>query len=240
MRKILASILTIGIVATLLGVGTIAYFSDIESANFTISAGVIDLEVNGENPWCEKFNIELKPKWNWEQNFTLHMTADSNPAKACFRITDLQNNNGNESEPELWAEGATYNCTTHEWNKTNWHPVCNLSDNIRVDISFNSSCTDKKVWYIYENGNYKWVAKDPNWDWKQHIDQLPTLTDLNTIGWIRLTKECAQCGLPEKLLPCHNYTFHISFHNTLNNNDNEYQGDTTTFTIEFYVTQTDY
>jgi len=108
MRRILTSIMTIGVVAAMMGVGTFAYFNDVESAGFTISAGAIDLEVDGENPWCESFDFELKPSWNWEKNFTLHMTADSNPAKVCFIIKDIVDGNGFETEPELWAEGAVY------------------------------------------------------------------------------------------------------------------------------------
>ena len=84
MNKILSSILAIGVVAALMGVGTFAYFSDTEtSTGNTISTGIIDLEVDNENPWCESFNIELKPSWDWEKDFTLHMTEESNPAKAC-------------------------------------------------------------------------------------------------------------------------------------------------------------
>jgi len=37
MRKILGSIISIGVVAALMGIGTFAYFNDTESANFTIN-----------------------------------------------------------------------------------------------------------------------------------------------------------------------------------------------------------
>ena len=241
MRKILGSIITIGVIAALMGVGTFAYFSDTESADFTINTGVIDLEVDGENPWCESFTIHLKPSWDWERDFILHMTAESNPAKVCFRIKDLQDKDYVRSEPELWAEGAVYNCTTHEWDMSNWSAIDNVSDHIRVDISFDSTCPCERVWYIDDDGDgdYEWMVKLPNWNWKQHIEKLPTLKKLSEIGWIGLAGNCDQCGNPYNLTPCTNYIFHLSFHNTLNGDDNEYQGDSTTFTLEFYATQLD-
>ncbi|MCD6468327.1 MAG: hypothetical protein J7L32_03340 [Thermoplasmata archaeon] len=238
MRRILTSIMTIGVVAAMMGVGTFAYFNDVESAGFTISAGAIDLEVDGENPWCESFDFELKPSWDWEKNFTLHMTADSNPAKAWFRLKGIVDGNGFETEPELWAEGAVYNCTTHEWDRTNWQPIHNLSDHIKVDIAIQSDTQGMWMWYIDEDGDgsYEWVAKSEDWDWSSNLDMLPTLGGLNNT-WIQLTQDCHN---PPYFEPCHNYTFHLSLHNTLNGNDNEYQGDTTSFTIEFYATQLDY
>ena len=237
MRKILGSIITIGIVAALMGVGTFAYFSDTESADFTINTGVIDLEVDGENPWCESFTIHLKPSWDWERDFILHMTAESNPAKVWFKIADIVDRNTTETEPELWAEGAIYNCITHEWDRSEWTPIFNLSDHIKVDIAIESDTPGMWMWYVYDEGQqtYKWVAQSKNWDWENHLDELPTLSELNNT-WIQLTRDC---HLPHNLTPCTNYIFHLSFHNTLNGDDNEYQGDSTTFTLEFYATQLD-
>ncbi|MCD6468328.1 MAG: hypothetical protein J7L32_03345, partial [Thermoplasmata archaeon] len=145
-----------------------------------------------------------------------------------------------ETEPELWAEGAVYNCTTHEWDRTNWQPIYNLSDHIKVDIAIQSDTQGMWMWYIDEDGDgsYEWVAKSEDWDWNNNLEMLPTMSELNNMGWVGLTGD-PQSGLPEELEPCHNYTFHLSLHNTLNGNDNEYQGDTTSFTIEFYATQTD-
>jgi predicted ribosomally synthesized peptide with SipW-like signal peptide len=222
MRKILTSVLIIGVAAALMGIGTFAYFSDIESSTGnTITTGVIDLEVNGQNPWEASFSEELKPGRNMEKEFVLHMTGDSNPAKAWFRITDIVDDQGVSSEPEQEAEDGT--------------PVCDLSNHIKVDIAMESNTPGMWMWYTKEDGG-GWHAHPDDWDWESHLDDLYTLAEIGSIGWIQLTGDC---DLPTNLQPCEEYTFHLSFHNTLNGDDNEYQGDTTTFTIEFYVTQTD-
>lgn len=242
MKRILVSILTIGVVTVLMGAGTFSYFSDVESASFTITGGVIDLEVDEENPWCESISIELKPQWDWERDFKLHMTKESNPAKAWFRLKDVMDSGGPNmapythasSEPEYEAEGGTYReCIPNNDNI----PVDNISDFIKVDISFDSDVPGYRMWYLHtECCSYAWIAKPLTWDWRDHLDELPSIGYLNDTGWIPLTKDC---DLPHNLTPCKNYTFHLSFHNLLNGDDNEYQGDETTFKLEFYVTQTD-
>ena len=238
MKKILGSILTIGVVAAFMGAGTFAYYSDVESATFTITGGIIDLEVDGENPWCESIELELKPTWNWEDDFTLHMTAESNPAKAWFRIRDMVESGGITSEPEFVAEGGTFDPPDCTWNYTNWVPIDNISDFIKVDISFDSDHEGYRMWYLkkYCSG-YTWQPKPLSWKWQDNLNLLPDLHYLVETGWIPLTQDC---DLPHNLTPCHDYTFHLSFHNLLDDDDNnEYQGDEVTFELEFYVTQTD-
>lgn len=52
MKKILMSVMVIGIATAFLGAGTFAYFTDTEtSTGNTFTAGTIDLAVNNENPW---------------------------------------------------------------------------------------------------------------------------------------------------------------------------------------------
>jgi len=241
-NKILSSILVIGVVAALMGVGTFAYFSDIEtSTGNTISTGIIDLEVDGQNPWSASFQEEIKPGRTFEKDFTLHMTEDSNPAKAWFRITDVVDSGGScmsgythaSSEPEYVAEGGTYTDGTPNNDNT---PRDDLSNHIKVDISFDSDVSGWRMWYIDNDndGDYEWVAISESGT--PSTDKMPTLAEVNTFGWIQLTGDCE---LPHNLTPCTDYTFHLSFHNTLNGDNNEYQGDMTTFTIEFYATQID-
>jgi len=61
MRKVLASVLVISVVATVGYLGTKAYFSDVEeSKGNVLSAGTIDISVDGQNPWTNKYDGELK------------------------------------------------------------------------------------------------------------------------------------------------------------------------------------
>ena len=98
MNKILiSSWIKICIALLLVGAGTYAFFNDSEkSINNVITTGIIDLEVNGENPLVGSIITinDLKP-CNWYyKNITLHLTGDSNPAKAwmhIFNVTDFCN-----------------------------------------------------------------------------------------------------------------------------------------------------
>ena len=152
-----------------------------------------------------------------------------------FRIADIVDRNTTETEPELWAEGAVFDCGIG-WDRSGWTPIFDLSNHIKVNIAINASgSTDTWMWYYNDGSGYGWYAHSSDWDWESNLDKLPTLAELNNT-WIQITGDCE---LPPNLVPCTNYHFHLSFHNTLNGDDNEYQGDMTTFTIEFYATQID-
>ena len=71
MRRILLSIIIIGVVAGMMGAGTFSYFSDVEtSKGNTFSAGVLDLNVDGKNKNVVKFTVSNmrpgnQPKGMW-------------------------------------------------------------------------------------------------------------------------------------------------------------------------------
>ena len=59
MNKVLASLLMIGMVAAMAGAGTFAYFEDVETvAGNTITAGSLDLVINGDNPVTSHFDVD--------------------------------------------------------------------------------------------------------------------------------------------------------------------------------------
>jgi len=94
-RLLVSSWIKICIVLLLIGAGTYAFFNDSEkSINNVITTGVIDLEVNGENPLVGPIITidNLKPDCWYYKNVTLHLTEDSNPAKVwmhIFNVTDF-------------------------------------------------------------------------------------------------------------------------------------------------------
>jgi predicted ribosomally synthesized peptide with SipW-like signal peptide len=59
MKKILAFLMSLGLVALLVGIGFAAFFSDTEtSSSNTFSAGTLDLQVDGESPLASaKFDV---------------------------------------------------------------------------------------------------------------------------------------------------------------------------------------
>ena len=59
MKKILMSILVIGVSLGMLGAGTFSYFSDEEIAmGNTFSAGTIDIQIGDNDPWTGSFQLE--------------------------------------------------------------------------------------------------------------------------------------------------------------------------------------
>jgi predicted ribosomally synthesized peptide with SipW-like signal peptide len=115
--KILASLVIIGLVASTIGFGTYAFFSDVEkSTGNTFTAGKIDLKVDldrdGSHKWdlkdlvpaTDKFftYTDVKPGDDGEMTISLHVY--DNPANLCFYITPNLDSDNGCNEPELKAE----------------------------------------------------------------------------------------------------------------------------------------
>lgn len=137
-KKVLLSIMTIAVVAALVGVGVQAYFSDIEqSTGNVLTAGTLDLEVDTENPWASAaINITC-----WEPGNTTNDVLINVSSVDCCLDGDLYMNftavtdAGNIiNEPECAAEGGT-------WYKSNSTcigntPVDNLSTKITLNVTW--------------------------------------------------------------------------------------------------------
>jgi predicted ribosomally synthesized peptide with SipW-like signal peptide len=102
--KILASLMVIGLVASAIGVGTYAYFSDTEtSSGNTFTAGSLDLQVDidgaWKNPWVGPFFdfTNVKPGDHGEKTISLHVDND---AWAWVKIYNLHNDDNGLTEPE--------------------------------------------------------------------------------------------------------------------------------------------
>jgi predicted ribosomally synthesized peptide with SipW-like signal peptide len=106
MRKVLLSILSISFVAAVIATGTLAYFYDIEvSDNNTITAGTIDISVDGENPWVTSVVVtdDAKPSLN----FCVYKTVcnnGTNPTMVYAKLENITEVNNVETEPELEAD----------------------------------------------------------------------------------------------------------------------------------------
>jgi len=120
--KILASLMVIGLVASAIGMGTYAYFSDTEtSTGNTFTAGAIDLKIDST---C-KYNGQTQKFCTWESkdlgtgdvffNFndvkpgdfgedTISFDLTSNPAWACIYVTNIVDSDNGCNGPELKAE----------------------------------------------------------------------------------------------------------------------------------------
>ncbi len=111
MKKILISLLTIGIIATA-GYGvTQALFSDEEVSGVnTFSTGTIDIKVNGQNPWNQTAGYtlsEMKPSYTGYIDFMIK-NVGTNPANVWKTLESFAYDDPNDtvSEPECEAEGG--------------------------------------------------------------------------------------------------------------------------------------
>ncbi|KUJ93486.1 MAG: hypothetical protein XD40_1336 [Archaeoglobus fulgidus] len=106
MRKLLLSILSIGFMMAVIATGTLTYFYDVEvSDNNTITAGTIDISVDGENPWTTSVIVtdDAKPSLNFCV-YKLVCNNGTNPAVVYTRIDNITESNNEVTEPELEAD----------------------------------------------------------------------------------------------------------------------------------------
>ncbi len=107
-RRILVSLMVIGIVGAVAGSGTLAYFNDTESSTGnTFTSGSIDLEfgyANGDSALIDfngepAFSIsDMKPGDTNETTFAFEVS--DNPSYVCAAITDVEDNEVSVTEPE--------------------------------------------------------------------------------------------------------------------------------------------
>lgn len=106
-KKTLMSIMVIGITASMIA-GTMPFLSDTEkSSGNSFSAGILDLEVNNQNPLDSPVitmsHVEFCYCHGCYKNIILHMTGDSNPAKVKMRIFNVTNHSGYTGcSPGFW------------------------------------------------------------------------------------------------------------------------------------------
>ena len=101
-KKILASIMVVGLLALAMGWGTYSYFSDTEtSTSNTFTAGTLDLKVDGkDNPLPVYFNVaNVKPS---DSGFKIIALKNDGTieGKAHIHIKTVANTEGANPEPE--------------------------------------------------------------------------------------------------------------------------------------------
>jgi len=109
-KKILISLMTIAMMAALIGGGVFAYFNDVEtSAGNTFTAGTLDLTVDGANPWASTkiTAASMKPGDNGAVDCTL-VNAGNLAGTLTVDIKALVDSQGTCTEPECVNEGGTY------------------------------------------------------------------------------------------------------------------------------------
>ncbi|MBD3366389.1 hypothetical protein GF360_03585 [candidate division WWE3 bacterium] len=123
MKKIIASIATIAVFASVTYLGTSALFSDTEeSLDNTFTTGSIDISVDGENPWAhsEEYNLtDMKPGYTDYMEFVIH-NVGTNPAEITKTLSDFTGYDVVTTEPECDAESGT----EWTWDEASMTGVC--------------------------------------------------------------------------------------------------------------------
>ena len=112
MKKILFSVGIIGIASVAAVAGTIAYFSDVElSPGNTLTAGTIDLAVNGQNPLDSMVvtMYDIKPSKELPDTLVNLRNVGGNDGIADLHILLGRSSENMESESECEAENKVWN-----------------------------------------------------------------------------------------------------------------------------------
>jgi predicted ribosomally synthesized peptide with SipW-like signal peptide len=121
MKKIMISIMTIGIAALFLGAGTISYFSDPEKVTGNVfTAGIIDISLNpssGQDVVTVEGDLFLKP-CQVGYTETLITNVGNNPCEVWKHIDNVQNFENGKVEPE--REYYTANPGSDLWLISDW------------------------------------------------------------------------------------------------------------------------
>jgi predicted ribosomally synthesized peptide with SipW-like signal peptide len=146
MNKVLASLLMIGMVAAMAGAGTFAYFEDVETvAGNTITAGSLDLVINGDNPIESHFEVDgIQPS--------------EKAVKRCINLTNIGDCDGYLS---IWIVNLTdydNGCTEPEGDvdTTCGDPGLGegeLSENLMIKI-WEGCCGTATVHYVGTLANF--------------------------------------------------------------------------------------
>jgi predicted ribosomally synthesized peptide with SipW-like signal peptide len=212
MKKILMSLFTIAIVGTLIGGGVIAFFSDTESAPGTFTAGTIDIAIDDgtgpENPWVGSFTIEqAKPCQTWYQEFVI-TNVGNNPCVVWKHLKNFVTGGG----IMVYPNNGPATCSSEpEYLLDPKDTINNIDDWILYDLY-------SEVIYPDAGGSTD--------QWHQTL-----FTENVTIGAI----ECVD--VPLGSIPPGGKMKVIQSYHLKADTGNEYQGDTLSFTIEFYAVQ---
>ena len=211
MKKILLSLLTIGVVSAGVFGATKAFFTDTEtSTGNTFSAGTIDIEVDGTNPWTRSgFTLaDMKPSQTDYIDFVVH-NVGTNPVNLFKTLKNFAYSDPEETvtEPECEAEKGTWSSGSCS-NRTK---VDNIDTQINYDLKVelyngDPSSTGKLVWWetIYtDSDNIKLSVLKDN----------PLYLGMIPAGWYMKVKQ----------------SYHMI--DASEDNQNQYQSDSLSFDI---------
>lgn len=157
-KTLLLSIMVVGIAATMLGAGTLAYFSASQTSGTNLfTAGTIAMSVNGQDPWTGTFNAtlqDLKPCMKGWGNVTVQNTG-TNPMDVWLRISNVAVGGGLHPSSEFGEDPSDTLNNIDQW--IIYDLVVNgteqISDTAGYTITRNVTVNTTGV-----AGNYVWLG----------------------------------------------------------------------------------
>ncbi len=232
-KRILFSSLSILASAAVVTGATFAFFSDSEtSTGNTFTAGRLDLTVDGHNNPGTLVTLTAKPSEQLAPTTITLRNSGSNGGIADLHFQGVTDGQGTGTEPECVAEHG-------QWSETDGAcagptPIDNVSTKIGVDIGYDldgsGAIEDNEylIWTDVPGTPSGGVINAGELSWGTPTDTnkiVATLAQLNSVGF--------DLG---HLSGGDTRQLKLSFHLKADT-DNEYQGDVSTFDIEFTLHQ---
>ena len=208
MKKILGLTIAIVLIIGLVAGGTWAYFTDTETSGpNTFAAGTIDIAIDGANPWSGSFTIE-----------------DAKPCETWFVEYEITNVGTNPCVIWKHLSGFVTGGGTAVYPATN------------------STCSSEPEWKVDASDT---INDLHNWIWYDlYSEVIDPLTGGTTDQWHQtLYNENVHIGslqsvlVPLGSLPPGGKMYVLQSYHLDAATGNEYQGDTLTFTVEFFAQQ---
>lgn len=153
----------------------------------------------------------------------------SNGGVADLHFKNVVDNGGTKTEPECVAENGTW--TSPDGPCTGGTPVDNVSTQIGVDIGYdldNNGTVDEDEYLIWIDGGVLGVIEQGELFWGDNTDPLNIVATLAQLESVSFDLEALLGGESRNLV--------LSFH-LAGDAGNQYQGDLSTFDIEFTLHQ---
>jgi len=183
MKRILAGLLTIAVVAVVGVVVTRAYFSDTEtSRGNTVTAGTIDISVDGQNPWTNTYSsalADMKPGMVREVSYVVK-NVGANPVVVWKQIQVTNTGTGTVTVPECTTQLGVWDVSANACNFLGNPDKNDLYNVITYDMKVGSTVLIDSAWNITMGAvDSVWVplgqlAKDQEMTVTQSYHMMPT------------------------------------------------------------------
>lgn len=210
-RRIFLSLMVIAIAAALVAGATIAYFSDVESANGTLTAGTLDLRVNDKDGNVALFNLDdIYPGYSTSGYITL---SNVGSLSGILKITSVsvENKENGLTEPEIEAGDKS-------------DKEGELGDLVKIKLTLQKT--------LQNNGSFSLESTEATESVDLNCGSSGSYYDGTINGLKNLSRDITTLNAKSSVIIKYEITWPDG-----GQNDNQAQGDSCSFTINFSLKQ---